>query len=98
MQTCYLCNAQSPDDAIYCHECNADLRVFSTANFALKKFQENPRIRDIRLVVADDACPVCSAHEGTYPKDRVPKLPIQGCSHPNGCRCFYEPSIQELFP
>ena len=98
MQTCSLCNAQSPDSAEFCVECHADLRIYSTANIALKKFIENPRVKYIRLVVAEDACPICAAHQGTYPKDEVPKLPIEGCSSPNGCRCFYEPLIEELFP
>jgi hypothetical protein len=26
----------------------------------------------------------------------VPQLPIEGCSHPKGCRCHYEP-VLDLF-
>jgi hypothetical protein len=70
----------------------------STPAMALKNLQENPRVRDIRLVVSADCCPVCAAHEGTYEKDNVPDVPIEGCSHPNGCRCFYEPMLKELYP
>ncbi len=65
---------------------------------ALKKLQENPRVRDIRLVVSDDCCPVCAAHEGTYAKDEVPNVPIEGCSHPHGCRCFYQPMLNVIYP
>ena len=65
---------------------------------ALKKFQENPRVVNIRLIVAADACPVCAAHEGTYDKNNAPALPIEGCSHPNGCRCFYEPMLNVIYP
>lgn len=65
---------------------------------ALKKFLENPRVRDVRLVISDDACPVCAAHEGTYTKDNIPIIPIEGCSNPEGCRCFYEPMLTEIYP
>ncbi|MBM3144664.1 MAG: hypothetical protein FJ010_06765 [Chloroflexi bacterium] len=65
---------------------------------ALEKLQKNPRVRDIRLVVSADCCPVCAAQEGTYAKDQVPAVPVQGCSHPQGCRCFYEPMLKELYP
>lgn len=65
---------------------------------ALKKFQANPRVRDIRLVVSHDCCPVCAAQEGTYTKEDAPNLPVEGCSHPNGCRCFYEPMLNVIYP
>ena len=56
------------------------------------------RVRDVRLMVSHDCCPVCAAHEGTYDKFEAPTLPIEGCSHPKGCRCFYEPMLNELYP
>ncbi len=65
---------------------------------ALKKLQENPRVISIRLIVAADACPVCTAHQGTYEKFATPSLPLEGCSHPNGCRCFYEPMLNTIYP
>jgi hypothetical protein len=65
---------------------------------ALKKFQENSRVRDVRVVISADCCPVCAAHEGTYAKDEAPGLPVEGCSHPNGCRCFYEPMLNIIYP
>jgi len=81
------------------------LRRFAVQNptdqepaIALKKLKDNPRVRDIRLVVSADCCPVCASYEGTYQKDEVPTVPIEGCSHPNGCRCFYEPMLNELYP
>ncbi len=98
MQTCSLCNAVSPDSAERCTECNADLKQFSTTNVALKNYQENPRIKTVRLVVAEDACPVCASKTGTYIKHETPLLPIEGCSSPNGCHCFYVPLLEELFP
>lgn len=65
---------------------------------ALKRLQANPRVRDIRLVVSADCCPVCAAQEGTYTKEEAPSLPVEGCSHTNGCRCFYEPMLNIIYP
>ena len=91
MQTCGICHAQSPDQATHCVQCGADLREHSVRALALRRYRENPRVKYIRVVVAADACPACLAVAGTYPKDAVPRLPVEGCSHEHGCRCFYEP-------
>jgi hypothetical protein len=95
MQTCSICNASSPDNALVCGNCQADLSQSSTSKVALKRMKSNPRIRAVRVSVADDACPYCYGLLNTYPKDAVPDLPHQGCSHENGCRCFYEPVLEE---
>lgn len=98
MQTCSRCNTLSPDTAKTCANCGADLKETSTAAVALRKFQDNPRIYAVNIVVHADACPACMEIQGTYPKDRVPKIPVEGCSHENGCRCFYQPLLEEVFP
>ncbi len=98
MQTCSLCYAQSPDSALTCVSCQADLTEYSTTAVALKRFKANPRIRYVRIAVAGDACPECQRYQRAYPKDQVPALPIEGCSHEYGCRCFYEPILDEMFP
>ena len=67
-------------------------------NKALKKFQVNERVKNVRLIVAGDCCPVCAAMEGTYDKHDAPLLPVEGCSHPKGCRCFYEPMLTTIYP
>jgi hypothetical protein len=95
MQTCSKCNAANPDDAAICGNCQADLTLFSATTVALKRMQENPRVSSIRVTVAYDACPHCYELMKTYPKDQVPHLPHVGCSHENGCRCFYEPILEE---
>ncbi len=95
MQTCSQCNASSPDNALICVNCHADLREFSATAVALKHLQANPRVRLIRVSVANDACSYCYGLLKTYPKDQVPHLPHEGCSHTNGCRCFYEPVLEE---
>ncbi|MDD5367701.1 MAG: hypothetical protein PHQ40_01335 [Anaerolineaceae bacterium] len=98
MQTCTQCNKESPDSARQCTNCQAGLSEFSTTSVALKHFQANPRVSLVRISVAADACPVCSEVQGAYPKDQVPRLPIDGCSYPRGCRCFYEPVLDEVYP
>jgi hypothetical protein len=95
VQTCSKCNASSPDSAQTCVHCAAALNEFSATAVALKRFQENPRVSAIRVTVTDDACPHCYELLKTYPKDKVPTLPQAGCSHENGCRCFYEPVLNE---
>jgi hypothetical protein len=95
MQTCSKCNASSPDNAFVCKNCGADLSEFSITAVALKSLQANPRVRAIRVSVANDACSHCYQLLNTYPKDKVPHLPHEGCSHENGCRCFYEPVLED---
>jgi len=65
---------------------------------ALERFRANPRVSTIRIIVPQDACPTCRQLEGEYEKDDVPELPLQDCSHPLGCRSFYEPKLEEIFP
>jgi len=96
VQTCAQCNTQTPNDHNHCIACNADLSQYAATAVALKKFEKNPRVRDIRLVVPDKACPVCAASEGTYAKNEAPSLPLEGCSQE--CQCFYEPMLLELYP
>jgi len=52
----------------------------------------------VRILTAVDACPVCKAYEGAYEFDEVPELPHEGCSHPDGCRCFYAPVLDRFGP
>lgn len=98
VQTCSKCQTQSSDQTAICPKCGANLNQFSTTAVALQKMRDNPRVKNLRLVVAHDACPTCQAMEGTYQKDKTPTLPIEGCSHANGCRCFFEPMLDEIYP
>jgi hypothetical protein len=98
LQTCSRCNASSPDTAVECINCKADLHEFSATSVALKNFKENPRVSFVRINVAGDACPLCYESRGTFPKDAVPALPHEGCSHTNGCRCIYEPVLNDIYP
>jgi DTW domain-containing protein YfiP len=70
----------------------------SAAAQALRQMQANPRVKYIVVIAPADACPACSKLTGTYPKDQVPPLPVEECSHPLGCRAFYEPYLDEIYP
>ncbi|GAP20198.1 hypothetical protein LTAR_00386 [Leptolinea tardivitalis] len=98
MQTCSICHTQVPDSVDVCPACKADLSTLSEQAAALKKYRSNPRVQSLRVAVAADCCPACRKLEGTYSKEDVPILPAKGCSHENGCRCFYEPILNEIYP
>lgn len=70
----------------------------SEAAAALKRLQENPRVKFIVFAAPANACPACNQLTGTYPKDKVPPLPYEACSHPLGCRAYYMPFIEEMYP
>jgi len=98
VQTCSVCNTSSHDDVLICPTCGSNLHELSVNAVNLKQFQANPRVSFVRINVYDDTCPACQKVQGAYPKDRVPRLPVEGCSHPNGCRCSYSPSLSEIYP
>lgn len=52
----------------------------------------------VRILAGDHACPVCTTLEGVYAFDEVPELPHEGCSHIDGCRCFYAPVLDRWGP
>ena len=68
------------------------------AEEALKRMQDNLRVSKIVVVLPADACPACQEVFGTYPKDQVPRLPMDACTHPMGCRAFYQPFLDEIYP
>lgn len=98
MQTCSRCQTQSPDTSTVCLKCGADLIVESTAAQTLLRLRNNPRVTAVRVVIAKDACPACYEHAGVYTPQAAPLLPVAGCSHVNGCRCYYEPILSEVYP
>lgn len=63
----------------------------------LKRMQENPRVRNIRLAAPDD-CLLGISIQGTYDKDQVPVVPRKECSRPGGCICTYEPVLNTIHP
>lgn len=65
---------------------------------SIQQLKDNPRVRDIRVIVPANACPVCQAIAGTYLKDDLPQLPPEGCSCPNGFEGYCQPMLKEIFP
>ena len=98
MQTCGVCHLESSDIVKACPRCGADLGTKSVTKMALERLRANDRVSLIRVSVAHNCCPVCAEAQGAYPKAEVPALPIEGCSHAQGCRCFYEPVLTEIYP
>jgi hypothetical protein len=98
VRTCTLCNTSSHDNANSCVRCGADLSIHSHTAKALAEMQLNDRVYEVRLLVAHDCCPACREVEGAYSKDGVPELPVMGCSHALGCRCYYQPALLEIYP
>ena len=84
--------------ASHCIHCQADLSEYSSTNVALKRLQDNPRVKNVRLIVAHNCCPACREAERTYDKENAPGLPVEGCSYGLGCRCFYEPMLSTIYP
>lgn len=91
MQTCVICNAISSDTSLECSNCKSSLVTSSQTAVSLNRLRKNTRVSAIRISGNFDACPACQKVLNTYSKEETPVLPVQGCSHPNGCRCFYEP-------
>jgi hypothetical protein len=52
----------------------------------------------VRILIANDACPVCKHFEGAYQFEEVPTLPLEGCSRPGGCNAFYAPVLDRFGP
>ena len=98
MQICSRCNSSVSDSVSECPKCMANLKEWSITSVSLKNLIANPRVNAINLATSDDACPACQIIQGTYAKDTVPMLPVEGCSCTNGCRCFYQPLLEEIYP
>ena len=98
MQTCSNCQRQSADSDELCVNCGKLLAEYSEAAMALKRMQSNTRVQNVIIANTDDACPACRDKQGTYYKGDAPALPVAGCSHALGCRCFYEPVLEEIYP
>lgn len=64
---------------------------------ALKQIEDGLATK-VRILASRDSCPACKAHEGVYEFGHVPELPVEGCSHSDGCRCFYAPVLDQFGP
>jgi hypothetical protein len=76
---------------------DADVTKRATQKKALENIK-NGLATKVRIMVHQDCCPACRAAEGAYEFDEVPELPLEGCSHPGGCRCSYQPVLDMFGP
>jgi hypothetical protein len=100
MRECAVCHTKSEDHAMVCPKCGADLRIDSLTARALRDILASPRASAVFVVAPAHACPSCRRAQGTFYKDtdRIPEIPIEGCSCPDGCTCRYEPLVNEPGP
>jgi len=98
MRTCSNCHLQFSDETLICPNCETDLASGAVKAKDVQELIDNSRVKNLRLIVARDACPACQAMQGTYFKEDVPALPIHGCSSPDGCRCMVVPLLTEIHP
>ncbi len=100
MRECAVCHTQTEDHVTICPNCHADLTADSVTARALRQIMKSPRASAVYVVAPPGACPACRSTQGTYAKQsgRVPLLPHEGCSCPNGCLCRYEPLVVEVGP
>lgn len=64
---------------------------------ALARIQQGLATK-VRILVAQDGCPVCQHYAGGYPLDAVPELPLEGCSRADGCNAVYAPVLDMFGP
>ena len=76
---------------------DADVTKRAAQQKALEQIK-NGLATKVRIMANRDCCPTCRAAAGAYDFDEVPELPHEGCSHPDGCRCFYEPVLDRFGP
>jgi hypothetical protein len=90
---CPKCGRPNPWDRTYCMRCGAVLEGYYRRE--LERYTQaylRGRIRGVRVQAAIDACPKCRSLAGKiYKPQEMPRIPIDGCSKPTGCRCCYLP-------
>jgi hypothetical protein len=65
---------------------------------ALKKIKEGLATK-VRILVPDDACPLCVSIARVYNFDEdIPTLPPDGCSCIQGCKAMYAPVLDQFGP
>ncbi len=76
---------------------DAEATKRATQQKALEQIK-NGLATKVRIMANRDCCPACRAASGAYEFAQVPELPLEGCSHPNGCRCSYAPVLDMFGP
>lgn len=93
---CPKCGRAHPWDRTYCTRCGTPLEGYYRRE--LERYTQaylRGKIRGVRVQAAADACPKCRSFAGKiYKPHEMPRIPIEGCSRPMGCRCCYVPVPQ----
>jgi hypothetical protein len=60
----------------------------------LKGYSEMEFVNKVEIMCLDDSCRACkAAARKKYLIKNAPLLPVDGCTHENGCRCSYVPVV-----
>jgi len=60
----------------------------------LRSYAEQEFVNKVEIMCNDDSCRRCKAAAGRrYLLKKAPLLPVDGCTHENGCRCCYTPVV-----
>jgi hypothetical protein len=60
----------------------------------LQRYSEQEFVNKVEIMCLDDSCQKCKAVAGRrYTLKNAPLLPVDGCTHENGCRCCYTPVV-----
>ena len=60
----------------------------------LQGYSEQEFVTRVEIMCNDDSCQACkAAAKRKYTLKNAPLLPVDGCTHENGCRCCYTPIV-----
>lgn len=59
----------------------------------LKNYAEMEFVTRVEILCNDDSCRACKAAARKYLIKNAPLIPLNGCTHENGCRCCYSPIV-----
>lgn len=60
---------------------------------ALESYKRSGVVSRVEILTTMDSCPICKAISGVYLISDVPLLPVNNCTHKQGCRCCYLPVV-----
>jgi hypothetical protein len=93
---CPLCRTPNPEHALYCTACRRPLENhYRHARVTFTHDYDNALINGVFLMRRTDSCPACQSLQGkTFLPWKLPRIPVVGCTHPDGCRCSYMPQMR----
>lgn len=67
---------------------------FAINRVAIEGYRKGKIVKAVEILAAKNPCPACQALSGTrYALSRVPQLPHEHCTSPQGCRCTLLPLV-----